>query len=412
MTITRRDLLLKGLGFVTVSAMVPRFSVRGGRFEETIAAQPGRTLVILELMGGNDGLNTVVPYSDPQYPVVRSRIGVDPSKVLDLDNNLGLNPVMGGFKSLWDAGRLAVVEGISYPNPNLSHFASRDIWHTADPTLAQERGWLGRWADEYLAGNGNPLSCCAISQSLPKTLLADHVVVPSFISLASYGYTTDGQYPRNAGSQINGFVAENSLEHEFETASDIIGQNGRDAIATSATLQNVASGYTAMAVYPSNSLGQGLMLIAQIIAADLGAQILYITYGGFDTHANENDDHDALLQAVSDSVKAFWDDLGGHGLTSRVLLMTWSEFGRRVEDNGSNGTDHGTAAPQFVVGEPAHLARGVYGPPPDLSHLDANGNLLWQNDFRSYYGTILENWLGADSSGILGPGFPNLGFLL
>jgi uncharacterized protein (DUF1501 family) len=412
MEISRRDLLLKGFGFVTVSALVPRFSVRGAPSGETIAAaQTGRTLVIVELMGGNDGLNTVVPYSDPQYPIVRSRIGVDPSTVLDLDNNLGLNPVLTGLKSLWDSGRLAVVEGISYPNPNLSHFASRDIWHTADPTLAQERGWLGRWADQYLAGNGNALSCCAISQSLPKTLLADHVVVPSFISLASYGYSTDGQYPGNAKDQINAFVTENSLEHEFETSSDIIAQNGRDAIDTSATLKSVASGYTPMAVYPANSLAQGLLLIAQIIAANLGARILYVTYGGFDNHASEDKDHDALLQTVSDSIKAFWDDISGHGLASQVLLMTWSEFGRRVEDNASNGTDHGTAAPQFVIGEPASVKRGIYGPPPDLTHLDVNGNLLWQNDFRSYYGTILEDWLGADPSGILGPGFPNLGFL-
>src|ERR1700686_2786186 len=192
MPISRRDFLLRSAGFVSVSAMVPRWAVAGTRmFEESVGAEAaGRTLVVLELMGGNDGLNTVVPYTDPLYPQVRSRIGLPLNTLLQLDSKLGLNPAMSSLKTLWDKNRVALVENVGYPNSSLSHFSSRDIWHTADPTLAQRRGWLGRWADEYLAGNPNPLKCAAISQTLPKTLLADNVQVPSFVSLATYAYQT------------------------------------------------------------------------------------------------------------------------------------------------------------------------------------------------------------------------------
>jgi len=408
---SRRDFLIRSTGFVTVSAMVPRWAVRGARqFEESVgAAFGGRTLVVLELAGGNDGLNTVVPYADALYPQLRSRIGVPVGDVLPLDGRLGLNPVMTGMKTLWDAGRVAVVTNVGYPNSSLSHFAARDVWHTADPLLAQRRGWLGRWADGALAGNGNPLSCAAISQSLPRTLLADHVGVPTFLTLASYQYLADGAHPGDSSNQVAAFLAASGAEYEIANAADTLSSVGRDAIASSDILQTVGNGYVAMGAYPQNSLGAGLELIAQIINADLGARILYVTYGGFDNHAGEDVDHDPLLTDVSSSIKAFFDDLDGHDKAHDVLLMTWSEFGRRAEDNGSNGTDHGTSAPHFVVGDA--VVSGVHGNPPDLAHLDDNGNLAIESDFRSYYGTILSDWLGADSAAILGAGWPNLGFV-
>ena len=411
MTFSRRDFLVRSTGFVTVSAMVPRWAVKGAAaFEESVgAADSGRTLVVLELMGGNDGLNTVVPYADSLYPQLRSRIGIPVGSVLQLDGALGLNPVMTGMKSLWDAGRVAVVTNVGYPNSSLSHFQSRDIWHTADPLLAQRRGWLGRWADGALAGNGNPLSCAAISQNLPRTLLADHVGVPTFLTLASYRYQTDGAHPADASNQTAAFLAQSAGEYEIDNTPAALSQVGRDAMASSDILQTVGSGYVAMGAYPDNSLGAGLELIAQIIHAGVGARILYVTYGGFDNHAGEDADHDPLLTDVSDSIKAFFDDLDGHGNASDVLLMTWSEFGRRAQDNGSNGTDHGTSAPHFVVGDA--VVSGVHGGPPDLAHLDSNGNLAIENDFRSYYGTILSDWLGADAAAVLGAEWPNLGFV-
>lgn len=411
MPISRRDFLLRTSGFVTVSAMVPRWAVKGARaFEESIGASNGlRTLVVLELAGGNDDLNTVVPYSDPLYAQMRARIAIPASAVLQLDSRLGLNPVMTGVKSLWDSNRVAVVENVGYPNSSLSHFAARDVWHTADPDLAQRNGWLGRWADRYIAGGGNPLTCTAISQSLPRTLLADNVGVPSFVNLASYQYQTDGAHPGDRDNQIRTFLTQNGTEYEVPNAVDRLSQVGEDAISSSNVLQTVGTGYVSGGAYPAGTLGAGLLLIAQIINANVGARILYITFGGFDNHATQNVDHDPLLTTVSQGIKALFDDLDAHGKSHDVLLMTWSEFGRRPQDNGSNGTDHGTAGAHFVVGDA--VLPGVYGAAPNLSSLDANGNRRIENDFRAYYGTILQDWLGAEATAILGPGYPNLGFL-
>jgi uncharacterized protein (DUF1501 family) len=411
MPMDRRVFLGRSLGFVTISALVPRFGVAGTSrlFEESIEAAADRVLVILELAGGNDGLNTVVPYTDNLYRSLRPTIQVPAAAALDLDGRMGLNPVMTGMKSLWDAGRLAIVPGVSYPNPNLSHFTSRDIWHTADPRLAERRGWLGRWADQSLAGTSNPRTGCAISQSLPRTLLADNVVIPSFSSLNAYSYTTDGTYPGDSTNQLNAFVAENSTEYEVRNRIERIGATARDAASSSAILRNTASTYVPRATYPANGLGNALKLVAQIITGNIGTRILYVTYGGFDNHSNQKTDHDNLLRNLSDSIKAFFDDLDAQNRSSNVLLMTWSEFGRRPGENGSLRTDHGTSGPQFVVG--GAVSRGIYGPPPSLSSLDRNGNLTWQTDFRSYYGTILQDWLGADAPAILGAGYPNVGFV-
>jgi uncharacterized protein (DUF1501 family) len=411
MPISRRDFLLRSAGFVSVSAMVPRWAVVGTKmFEESVGAEAtGRTLVVLELMGGNDGLNTVVPYTDPLYAQVRSRIGLPLGTLLQLDSKLGLNPAMSSLKALWDKNRVALVENVGYPNSSLSHFSSRDIWHTADPTLAQRRGWLGRWADAAIGNNSNPLACAAISQSLPRTLLADNVSVPSFVSLATYSYATDGAYGGDRNNQLNAFLLQGADQYEIEnTVSEVTGL-GNAAISSSNILQTVGSGYVSGGDYPAGSLGTGLLLIAQIINANVGARILYITYGGFDNHANEDNDHDTLVKTVADGIKALFDDLDAHGKSHDVLMMTWSEFGRRVQDNASRGTDHGTSAPHFVVGDA--VKPGIYGVPPSLSSLDSNGNLKVENDFRSYYGTLLSDWLKADSAAILGAGWPNLGFI-
>jgi uncharacterized protein (DUF1501 family) len=411
MPISRRDFLIRSSGFVTVSAMVPRWAVKDARlFEESVAADfPNRTLVVIELAGGNDDLNTVVPYTDARYLELRSRIGVPASTVLPLDDRLGLNPVMTGLKSLWDANRVAVIENVGYPNSSLSHFAARDVWHTADPQLAQRHGWLGRWADRYIAGNGNPLSCAAISQSLPRTLLADNVGVPSFVNLASYQYATDGQYPGDRNNQIRTFLTQSGGEYEIANTVDTLSQVGEDAIASSNILQTVGTGYVPGGSYPAGTLGAGLLLIAQIVNANVGARILYITFGGFDNHATQATDQPPLLTAFSNGIKALFDDLDAHGKSHDVLLMSWSEFGRRPQDNGSNGTDHGTLGSHFVVGDA--VKPGTYGGVPDLANLDRNGNRTMQNDFRSYYGTILQDWLGADAAAILGPGYPNMGFV-
>ncbi len=233
--------------------------------------------------------------------------------------------------------------------------------------------------------------------------------VPSFVSLATYSYGTDGSYPGDRNDQLNAFLLQGADQYEIEnTVSQVTGL-GNAAISSSNILQSVGTGYVTGGQYPAGSLGAGLLLIAQIINANVGARILYITYGGFDNHANEDNDHDTLVQTVADGIKALFDDLDAHGKSHDVLMMTWSEFGRRVQDNASRGTDHGTSAPHFVIGDA--VKPGIYGGPPSLSSLDSNGNLKVENDFRSYYGTLLSDWLKADSAAILGAGWPNLGFI-
>ncbi|MDQ5858916.1 MAG: DUF1501 domain-containing protein, partial [Acidobacteriota bacterium] len=232
---------------------------------------------------------------------------------------------------------------------------------------------------------------------------------PSFVNLASYQYQTDGSYPGDRNNQIRTFLTQNGAEYEVPNAADQLSQVGEDAISSSNILQTVGAGYVSGGAYPTGTLGAGLLLIAQIINANVGARILYITFGGFDNHATQNVDHDPLLTTVSQGIKALFDDLDAHGKSHDVLMMTWSEFGRRPQDNGSSGTDHGTAGAHFVVGDA--VLPGVYGASPNLSSLDANGNRRIENDFRAYYGTILQDWLGADATAVLGPGYPNLGFL-
>ena len=208
---------------------------------------------------------------------------------------------------------------------------------------------------------------------------------------------------------MNAFLLQGADQYEIEnTVSEVTGL-GNAAISSSNILQSVGSGYVTGGQYPAGSLGAGLLLIAQIINANVGARILYITYGGFDNHANEDNDHDTLVKTVADGIRALFDDLDAHGKSHDVLMMTWSEFGRRVQDNASRGTDHGTSAPHFVIGDA--VKPGIYGGPPSLASLDSNGNLKVENDFRSYYGTLLSDWLKADSSAILGAGWPNLGFI-
>jgi uncharacterized protein (DUF1501 family) len=408
MVMDRRAFLGRSVGLVTVSALVPRFGIAGAKFfEESIAAAADRVLVVLELAGGNDWLNTVVPYTDPAYYTLRPTLNVAAGSVLDLDGRLGLNPVMGSLKSLWDAGRVGIVQGVAYPNPNLSHFTSRDIWHTADTRLAERRGWLGRWADMNLAGTGNPLSACAISQSLPRTLLSDTVVIPSFTSLNAYSYVTDGANPGDSQNQIDAFIAQSSLEYETPTGISRVGSTARDAQSSSVQLRQLSAGYTPSVTYPNTSLASALRLCAQIISGGIGTQILYVTYGGFDNHSAQRADHDNLLRNVSDAIKAFFDDLDAKNKSRNVLLMTWSEFGRRPGENGSRGTDHGTSGVHFLVGHGVN--RGIYGERPNLTTFDRNGNLTWQIDFRSYYGSVLQDWMRADSAAILGSGYANLG---
>jgi uncharacterized protein (DUF1501 family) len=361
------------------------------------------------MAGGNDGLNTVVPYADGAYYSLRQGIGVPRTAVLDLNGRIGLHPALKGFKSLWDKKQLAVIEGVGYPQPNLSHFRSMQIWHSAAPESVKYTGWLGAYLDATIAESSSQWRAVDVGASLPLSLSSSGSFVPAIDSVAAYALRTDAKYPKDHQNKLNAWAALYAEAAAQPGLAAFVGGAGKDAYKSSLDLQQFAAGYKPAATYPNTALGRALQLVAQIVTSSLGTGVAYVTTGGFDTHSAQPNEHQLLLTQLSDAVSAFNLDIEGHSRQDDVVLMTWSEFGRRPQQNGSSGTDHGTAAPMFVVGAP--VKGGAYGEPPSLSSLDADGNLKFTTDFRQVYTTVLEDWLGADGTEVLGKQFSKLGFL-
>lgn len=425
MPTTRRQFIKRSVGAVAVSLVMPKLWLREARAQSVNR----RIFVVIQLGGGNDGLGTVVPYTDSRYFSSRPNLAFKESELKDdqgrstiISNEFGLHPAMGEIKELYDAGNVAIVLGAGYPTPNLSHFLSMDIWHTANPNGGQGEGWLGRYADIALAGDSG-LSAVSIGGALPKTFFADDVVIPSISSFAAYNYLTDPRYTGDRTNQLNTFntnYARSFPADQFLTALD---STGYDAAKGAEQVQAATSTYTSTVAYPANNpLAGGLRMAAQLITTIPEANLLYVQMGGFDNHSSQiavtngqpdklSGDHPTLLNYFSEALKAFYDDMAEHGLANNVVMMQWSEFGRRLNENASFGTDHGTAAPMFIIGNP--VSGGLYGQQPSLAatDLDGAGNLKFTVDFRAVYGTILDNWLGVGSSEVLGASYEDVGFL-
>ena len=442
MAINRRQFIKRSAGAVSVSLIMPRFWMGGVAQGQEIAADPNRKIfVVIQLGGGNDGLNTVVPYTDSRYQTLRPTIGFKDTELKDetgastiLGNNpFGFNPAMGELKSLYDAGKVGIVLGVSYANPNLSHFFATDIWSTANTTGAGN-GWLGRYADQKLLGKSG-LSAVSIGSSLPKALYADKIVVPNISPaggadpFVNYAFQTDARNIGDKNNQINTFKSNSTRSFPTGSFAAALAEAGFGAEEGAAQLRTAVQGYTPGATYPTNnqpsatavSFASALKMVAEIITTIPDANLLYVQLGGFDHHSQEigtaadnfrdktKGAHATLLKALSLGVKTFYDDLAAHGIADNVVMMAWSEFGRRPNENASIGTDHGTTEPIIVIGNAVH--GGIYGEQPSLSDLDSAGNMKVKVDFRSVYSTILDKWLGADSQSILGAKYDNLGFL-
>ena len=416
---------------VTVGMVIPRLWLSDARGEQA-EFSPKRKFVVIQLAGGNDGFNTVVPYTDSRYYSLRPTLAFKDTELKTNDGSstiissqYGLHPAMAEIKDLYDEGRVAIVLGVGYPNPNLSHFSSMDIWHTADSNGVGSRGWLGKYADLALIGQSNLTAASIGSLELPRSFGADKFVVPNIINFSFYNFIADPTYPGDYNNQINTFNVGASRVLSDGSLIGAINHTAFESVRGAQQLQRSINSYKSTISYPANNpLAAGLQMVAQMMTTVPEASLLYVQLGGFDNHSDQigdkrNDrsnkrvgDHAMLLKWFSEAVRLFHRDLTEHGLADDVVMMQWSEFGRRPGENASFGTDHGTAAPIFVIGNP--VRGGFYGEQPSLAstELDPAGNVKFKVDFREVYATVLEKWLGADSKVVLGAQYPNVGFLV
>jgi uncharacterized protein (DUF1501 family) len=414
MPFTRRSFSQRGTLMLAMGVTAPTFLTRTvevmAQTDEGCMTGPNskRSLVVVQLGGGNDTLNTVIPYADPTYYKVRPTLAVAQKDVLALNDQIGFNPALSPFKSLYDSGHLALVQGVGYPNPNRSHFRATDIWTSARPDIVEPTGWLGRYLDNSCSGEDRPLSAVDVADTVSKLFWTGQSVVPAISSIEGLDFQTDGRFPNDRNNQIDAFKALNG-GGSGRGYDPFIRHAATEALDTSAKLKAIAGTYKSTAQYPANGFARGLQTIAKILSADLGTKVFHVTVGGFDTHAGQARTHATLLKTAAEGIQAFLRDLEGLGKLDDVLVMTFSEFGRRVVENGSAGTDHGAGSSLYIVG--GGVRGGVYGSHPSLTDLD-NGDLKYGIDFRSVYGTIVQDWLGTAPEAILGGGsFPSLGFV-
>ena len=368
-------------------------------------------LVVLQLSGGNDILNTLVPYTNPLYYDNRPNVRIPEDQVLPINDTLGFNPNMAPLKALYDAGKVAVIQGVGYPTPNRSHFRSMDIWHTCEPEKMADEGWLGRAIRDLDPNKENVLTGVNFGRGLPKALAAPGVPVASVGSLESYGVLTTIELEEQRTQALDIFARMYSPSMGTGPVIEYLSQTGMDAMNGADILATATAKYSSTVEYGGSSMSQYMRNIAQVHCADLGTRILYTTapYNSFDTHATQMSAHAGLCTNLSQSVGDFFDDLKEHNATENVVLLLFTEFGRRVHDNGS-GTDHGAGGAAFVIGDA--IKGGLYGEYPSLAEEKLmDGDLHFNNDFRGLYATLLEDWLGLDSKSIVNGSFEKFDFI-
>ena len=368
-----------------------------------VSTNKDNVLAVLSLSGGNDGLNTVIPFNSGHYRDFRPNLGVSAEQVIKLNDEIGLHPTMGPLKKYWDEGKLAIFLGIGYPTPSYSHFRSMDIWHTCEPVKIGTEGWLGQAIKELDPTAENVLTAVNFGRGLPRALAMEGVPVASVGNLETYGLLTgiDGDDQRNEALDVFGRMYGPTIGSNY--ALDYIRRTGTDALKGADILATAPDMYSSDLEYSPTAVGQYMKNIAQTHLAGFGTRVLYTTspYNGFDTHANQASAHSALWTDVSGTVDTFMEDLRQHDASDNVVLFMFSEFGRRIGDNGS-GTDHGAGSVAFAVGE--NVKGGIYGEYPSLepSKQEEGGNLAHNMDFRQVYQCILEDWLHVDPVPIAG----------
>ena len=412
MKFTRRQFVKGGISAFTVGFAAPQFL---GELAFAQQASPSRNLVVLYLSGGNDALSTLIPYRDAAYYTRRPTLGIPAANVLQIGtdgggNELGLHPRLTGLKSIFDSGRLAIVQRTGYLNSSRSHFQGFDIWGTANPDNSQGTGWLGRYLDT-LPSPIDPLVAWNTTRETPRPLVARTVGVPAITNPATYSFASpnggnEAVFERTAASKISSHLPVDQPHLAFVNST---------AQAALGTLDKVAvvSSYRPSLTYPNNGLGQAMQAVAGAMNKQIGTKVFWVQSGGFDTHANQGANAGAyvnLMAIVNDSVLAFYTDLNNQGLLGSTLIIVFSEFGRRISENGSAGTDHGAAGIMMALG--GNVRGGIYGTAADLRQDAANptlennaGDVKFETDFRSVYAKVIDSWLGSNSVSILGADF-------
>ncbi len=435
---TRRDFLRTTLLGGALGWTVPSFVAQtfqslhasaDGALTQVATGKDSPILVLIQLAGGNDGLNTVVPYTNDFYYNARPTIAIPKQQVLTLNDTLGLNPSMTGFKSLYDSGHLSIVNGVGYPNPNRSHFRATEIWQTAsDEDKYLTDGWIGRYFDNACQGC-DPTVGINIGPRLPQSFSSHNPTGITLENPESYRFMGAGLHDdeetayrsmyesnpdfaptgSNSGASVS-MVSGTVTLQSGQSALDFLERTSMDAQVSSDKIRAIASKTPDTSAYPNSGLARDLRLVGRLIAGGLPTRVFYVSQGGYDTHTNQRNGQDNRLKELSEAVKAFTDDLTSLGVFDRVMIMTFSEFGRRVAQNGSGGTDHGAAAPMFLIG--SNMKAGLLGTEPSLAHADlTDGDVRYNTDFRSVYASVLQDWLKTNSTPILGRQFPTIPIL-
>jgi uncharacterized protein (DUF1501 family) len=412
MSVTRREFIRGGVAAFTVSFAAPAFLSDLARAQ----GARSRSLVVVYLAGGNDSLSTVIPYTDPFYAGRRPNIFVPTAQVLQIGSDsagrpLGLHPRLAGLRTIYNEGRLAIIQRTGYQNSSRSHFQGTDIWNTADPSSPSSMGWLGRYLETIPL---DPLSGWATTREVPRALLSKTVAVPGIPDPRTYSFASpnvepERTYERAAATRIASHVPIDRPQLAFINSRTVAAFETLDRV-------NSVADYTGTAVYPNNGFALALRTVAGAIVRGLGTRVYWVQTGGFDTHANQGIQgagaYANLMGMYGDGVAAFYTDLKNQGLLGDTLIMQFSEFGRRISENGTAGTDHGAAAVMMAMG--GGVRGGLYGTAPDLNPFPGNptlenngGDVTYETDFRSVYARVLDNWLGASSTAILGGNFTN-----
>lgn len=399
--LSRRD-VMKGGGMIAVGLVAPRWLssiAKADVFRQAKGAGPtGDTvLVVCQWSGGNDGLNTVVPYSSKAYYKLRPLIGIPENKVIKLTNDMGLHPSLTGLSELYQQGKVAIIQNVGYPQPNRSHFKSMEIWQSASPESTLKYGWIGRHFDDQLSHHPlNPVVALGLSTEQPLALAGKDASIPCFASLADLRNMIGDPDTERMLREIQGPDAMTG------SATRAVQNASKSALDAVTILQKQLAGYKSQSTYANDQFGNGFKQIAQLIATSPATRVVYFQVGGFDTHARQAETHQRLLLQFGNAVNTFQKELDAIGKADKVVTLTFSEFGRRAQENASLGTDHGAAAPMFLIGN--SVKGGLHGPIPDLDNLQ-QGDVGHTQDFREVYAATLSQWMGGDPHAVLGQEF-------